>query len=72
MKSNRNVPLRGIVPIYRGATRRAAIALARKLVVIVFYRWRHALHVQETLPQVEKVRERTSGAWSEHRPLASD
>jgi hypothetical protein len=41
--------------------------------VIAFYRWRHALHVQESLPQLEKVRERTSGgAWSEHRPLASD
>jgi hypothetical protein len=57
----------------RHGASRAAVALARKLVVIVFYRWRHALHVQETLPRVEKVRERTSGgAWSEHRPSASD
>ena len=57
----------------RHGASRAAVALARKLVVIVFYRWRHALHVAETLPRVEKVRERTSaGAWSEHRPLASD
>jgi hypothetical protein len=46
------------------ARKPAAVALARKLVVIVFYRWRHALHVAERLPQGEKVRERTSaGAW---------
>ena len=52
---------------------RAAVALARKLAVIAFYRWRHALHIQESLPPLEKVRERTSGgAWSEHRPLNSD
>ena len=57
----------------RHGASRAAVALARKLVVIVFYRWRRALHVQEALPHVEKVRERTSaGAWSEHRPSASD
>jgi transposase len=57
----------------RHGTSRAAVALARKLAVIVFYRWRHALHVAERLPRVEKVRERTSGgAWSEHRPSTCD
>lgn len=57
----------------RHGASRAAVALARKLVVIIFHRWRHAWRVQEALPRVEKVRERTSaGAWSEHRPLASD
>jgi hypothetical protein len=49
------------------------VALARKLAVIAFYRWRHALHAAEKLPQAEKVRERTSGgAWSEHRPSTCD
>jgi transposase len=57
----------------RHGASRAAVALARKLVVIVFYRWRHTLHAQGKWPPVEQVRERTSaGAWSEHRPLASD
>jgi hypothetical protein len=46
------------------------LALARKLVVITFYRWRHALYAQESLPHGKRFRERTSGgAWSEHRPL---
>jgi hypothetical protein len=59
---------------YFGKLRKpAAVALARKLTVIAFYRWRHALHTAEKLPQVEKVRERSSGgAWSEHRPFTSD
>jgi hypothetical protein len=57
----------------RHGASRAAVALARKLVVIIFYRWRHALHTVEKSPQVEQVRERTSGgAWSEHRPSTSD
>jgi len=57
----------------RHGTSRAAVALARKLAVIAFYRWRHALRGAARPPQVERVRERTSGgAWSEHRPLMSD
>ncbi|HUZ45180.1 MAG TPA: hypothetical protein VMW54_00945 [Terriglobia bacterium] len=57
----------------RHGTSRAAVALTRKLAAIAFYRWRHALQVAATLPQVEKPRERTSSsAWSEHRPFSSD
>jgi transposase len=52
---------------------KATVALARKLAVIVYYRWRQALHAAPPPPQVEKVRERSgAGAWSEHRPFGSD
>jgi transposase len=51
---------------------KATVALARKLAVIAYYRWRQALKAAE-LPKVEKVRERSWGsAWSEQRPLTSD
>ena len=57
----------------RHGANRATVALARKLAVIAFYRWRHASHAPQPLPHGEKVRERTSGgAWSEHRPSMSD
>jgi len=51
---------------------KATVALARKLAVIAYYRWRQALKTAE-LPKVEQVRERScAGAWSEDRPLTSD
>lgn len=51
---------------------KATVALARKLAVIAYYRWRQALKAAEP-PKVEGVRERSWGsAWSEHRPLTSD
>lgn len=52
---------------------KATVALARKLAVIAYYRWRAALHAAGPPPKVEKVRECSWGsAWSEHRPLMSD
>ena len=52
---------------------KAAVALARKLAVIAFYRWRQAEHAARPPAKVEKVRERSwAGAWSEDRPLRSD
>jgi transposase len=52
---------------------KATVALARKLAVITYYRWRQALHALPPPTKVEKVRERScAGAWSEHRPLSSD
>ena len=51
---------------------KATVALARKLAVIVYYRWRQALYPAGP-PRGEKVRERSwAGAWSEDRPLRSD
>jgi transposase len=51
---------------------KATVALARKLAVITYYRWRQALHGSVPLPR-EQVRERScAGAWSEDRPLRSD
>ena len=51
---------------------KATVALARKLAVIAYYRWRQALKAAE-LPTVEQVRERScAGAWSEDRPYGSD
>jgi transposase len=51
---------------------KATVALARKLVVIAYYRWWHALKAAE-LWEVEQVRERScAGAWSEDRPYRSD
>jgi transposase len=52
---------------------KATVALARKLAVVAYYRWRQALQALSPPPQVEKVRERTcAGAWSDDRPLSSD
>src|SRR5713226_5531539 len=51
---------------------KATVALARKLAVIAYYRWRQALHAAGP-PKVEKVRECSWGsAWSDDRPLNSD
>jgi hypothetical protein len=51
---------------------KATVALARKLAVITYYRWRQTLHAAGP-PKVEKVRERScAGAWSEDRPYRSD
>ncbi len=51
---------------------KATVALARKLAVIAYYRWRQALHAAGP-PKVEKVRECSWGsAWSDDRPLKSD
>ena len=51
---------------------KATVALARKLAVIVYYRWRSVLHAAGP-PRVEQVRERScAGAWSEDRPYRSD
>ena len=50
---------------------KATVALARKLAVIAYYRWRQAL--RGGAPPREQVRERScAGAWSEDRPLGSD
>jgi transposase len=52
---------------------KAAVALARKLAVMAFYRWRQAEHAAGPPAKVEQVRERTcAGAWSEDRPYRSD
>jgi len=52
---------------------KATVALARKLAVIAYYRWRHALHASSPPAKLEKVRERSCGsAWSEERPVTSD
>jgi transposase len=52
---------------------KATVALARKLAVIAYYRWRQALHASGPAAPVEKVRECSCGsAWSEDRPLMSD
>jgi len=52
---------------------KATVALARKLAVIAYYRWRHALHASDPPKELEKVRERSCGsAWSEQRPVTSD
>jgi transposase len=52
---------------------KAAVALARKLAVIVYYRWRSAERAARPPARVEQVRERSwGGAWSEHRPYRSD
>ena len=51
---------------------KAAVALARKLAVIAYYRWRQAEHAARP-PRVEQVRECSWGsAWSEDRPAKSD
>jgi transposase len=52
---------------------KATVALARKLAVIAYYRWRQAGRSSAPLPKGEKVRERSWGsAWSEERPSSSD
>jgi len=52
---------------------KATVALARKLAVIAYYRWRHALLASDPAAKLEKVRERScAGAWSEERPIRSD
>jgi len=52
---------------------KATVALARKLAVIAYYRWRQTLHEMSPLTPDRKVRERScAGAWSEDRPLRSD
>jgi transposase len=52
---------------------KATVALARKLAVIAYYRWRQALRASAPSPEAEKVRERSwGGAWSEDRPSMSD
>jgi transposase len=52
---------------------RAAVALARKLATIAYYRWRQTLPAAGSPLKAEKVRECSSaGAWSEHRPFSSD
>jgi hypothetical protein len=51
----------------------AVIALARKLAVIAYYRWRQALRGSPLPPKVEKVRECSwAGEWSEDRSSRSD
>ncbi len=52
---------------------RATVALARKLAVIAYYRWKHALCASAPPRQVDQVRERScASAWSEDRPSMSD
>ena len=52
---------------------KATVALARKLAVIAYYRWRQALVRPRVGDQAEQVRECACGsAWSEDRPLMSD
>ena len=52
---------------------KATVALARKLVVIAYYRWRQALRGSVPPQKIEKVRECSWGsAWSEDRPFNSD
>lgn len=48
---------------------KATVALARKLAVIAYYRWRQALGRPSVADQAEQVRECSCGsAWSEDRP----
>ena len=48
---------------------KATVALARKLAVIAYYRWRQALVRPSVADQAEQVRECSCGsAWSEDRP----
>ena len=48
---------------------KATVALARKLAVIAYYRWRQALHAAGPSARVEQVGECSWGsAWSEDRP----
>lgn len=52
---------------------KATVALARKLAVIAYYRWRQALPASDPPKELEKVRERSCGsAWSEERPVTCD
>jgi len=52
---------------------KATVALARKLAVIAYYRWRQALPQPSLAKPAEQVRERSCvGAWSEDRPFRSD
>jgi len=45
---------------------KATVALARKLAVITFYRWKHALYAPDPPKELKQVRERScAGAWSE-------
>ena len=52
---------------------KATVALARKLAVIAYYRWRQSGSQARVANPAEQVRECScAGAWSEDRPLSSD